>query len=85
MKLVASKKFEGELNKVAKGRSGLTVKVSNKLKMLLLDPKHPSLRLHKLTGTNNYSLSVDMSIRIIIHFSGEYIYLLRIGTHEDVY
>lgn len=85
MKLVASTKFEAELSKTAKGRPGISTKISKKLQMLLSNPKHPSLRLHKLAGTNNYSISVDMSIRIIVHFSGEFIYLLKIGTHEDVY
>ena len=85
MKLVASPRFEAELNKVAKGRSELSSKVTKKLQLLLSNPQHPSLRLHKLAGTNNYSISVDMSIRIVIHFTGEFIYLLRIGTHENVY
>ncbi len=85
MKLVASTKFEAELSKVAKGEPKISTKISKKLQMLLSNPRHPSLRLHKLAGANNYSVSVDMSIRIIVHFSGEFIYLLRIGTHEDVY
>lgn len=85
MKLVASTKFEAELNKTAKGRPEISTRVSKKLQMLLANPRHPSLRLHKLAGKDNYSVSVDMSIRIIVHFSGEFIYLLKIGTHEDVY
>lgn len=85
MKLVVSTRFESELKGVAKGRPEMAIKISKKLQILLSDPRHPSLRLHKLSGTNNYSVSVDMSIRVIVHFSGEFIYLLRIGTHENVY
>lgn len=46
---------------------------------------HPSFRLHKLIGQENYSISVDMKIRIIIHLDEDKIFLLRIGNHKQVY
>ncbi|MEK7592916.1 MAG: type II toxin-antitoxin system RelE/ParE family toxin [Patescibacteria group bacterium] len=49
------------------------------------NPSHPSLRLHKLSGQSVYSISVTMNIRIIIAFRGDDIYLLSVGSHEDVY
>lgn len=85
MKLVAFARFDADLHKVIKGKPEISTKISKKLQLLLIDPRHPSLRLNKLTGSSNYSVSVDMSIRVLVHFSGEFIYLLRIGTHDDVY
>lgn len=49
------------------------------------DLKHPSLRWHKLEGSRYYSISVDMSVRIIVAIDEDEIYLLRIGKHEEVY
>lgn len=85
MKLVVSSRFAADSNKIILGRAKLGNRISKTLKLLLENPEHPSLRLHKVSGTNNYSIYVDMSIRIILHIKGEFIYLLRIGSHDDVY
>lgn len=85
MRIIASKRFISELEKIGEGNTKLADKVSKKLKLLSQDFRHPSLRLHKLSGSNNYSASVDMSIRIIFQIDGEMIYLSRIGKHEEVY
>jgi len=59
------------------------------LRLLELNPTHPSLRLHKLKGRfkSKYSVSITMSYRIILSFSviGDEIILLDIGAHEGVY
>lgn len=59
------------------------------LKLLKLDPYHPSLRLHKLTGKLNelYSVSINIAYRISIDFiiQDEKIIPVDIGTHEEVY
>lgn len=85
MNVVPSKKFIGEAQKLLKKNPPYGVKLEKALYLLRTNCKHPSLRLHKLSGTENYSISVDKSIRIILHFDGEEIFLLRIGTHDDVY
>lgn len=85
MELVASKKFSGDLKDLISRNSLYSAKVEKKLLILLQNPKYPSLRLHKLSGSNNYSLSIDLSIRIILHFEGDKIFLLKIGKHEEVY
>ena len=84
MKLSATKTFQRDLNKLLKDKKN-KIKVKKTLSLLLQNVNHPSLRLHKLTGTANYSISVDTSVRIIIHFEKNIIHLLRIGSHQLVY
>lgn len=85
MRVVASKRFVSELEKIGLGNAKLAQKVTVKLKLLSQNPAHPSLRTHKLTGSGNYSISIDMSIRVLLQIEGDTIYLSRIGKHEDIY
>lgn len=85
MKLVICQRFDQDLKRLIKNNRQYQNKVRKTLKLLNINPVHPSLRLHKLGGQNNYSISVDMSVRIIIHFEEEMVFLLRIGRHEQVY
>ena len=49
------------------------------------DINHPSLRLHKLSGRNNWSVSVSKSYRIMINLDNGIIFCVKSGTHEEVY
>ena len=53
------------------------------------NPKHPSLRLHKLKGPLHQfqSVSINMQYRIMIDFivKDDVIYLLDIGEHDELY
>lgn len=59
------------------------------LALLMDDPHHPSLRLHKLQGKlgRYYSASISMSYRIILDLiiTDKEIILLDIGSHDEVY
>ncbi|KKU99461.1 MAG: hypothetical protein UY33_C0031G0001 [Candidatus Amesbacteria bacterium GW2011_GWA1_48_9] len=55
------------------------------MRLLLENPRHPSLRLHKYHGKEWWSVSVDMSIRVLVSFEADYIVVFHIGKHEDVY
>ncbi|MBI4235330.1 type II toxin-antitoxin system mRNA interferase toxin, RelE/StbE family [Candidatus Peregrinibacteria bacterium] len=59
------------------------------LKILCLNPKHPALRLHKLSGRliGLYSVSINISYRLIIHFiiKDKQIIPIDIGSHDEVY
>lgn len=59
------------------------------LKLLELNPNHPSLRLHKLQGklSDLYSVSINISYRISIYFliDKDKIVPVDIGSHDDVY
>jgi len=59
------------------------------LKLLEVNPNHPSLRLHKLHGKHSeiYSVSINITYRISIDFIVEkdQVIPIDIGTHDDVY
>jgi len=59
------------------------------LKLLELNPSHPSLRLHRLKGklSSVYSISINLSYRICIDFiiEEDRIILIDIGKHNHVY
>lgn len=58
------------------------------LKLLELNPTHPSLRLHKLQGklAELYSVSINISYRISLDFliKDNKIIPVDIGSHNDV-
>jgi proteic killer suppression protein len=59
------------------------------LKLLELDPFHPSLRLHKLRGPLQelHSASITMSYRITLELilQGREIIPIDVGSHDEVY
>ena len=59
------------------------------LKLLEINPNHPSLRLHKLHGKHSelYSVSINISYRICIDFiiNEDEIIPIDIGTHDEIY
>jgi mRNA-degrading endonuclease YafQ of YafQ-DinJ toxin-antitoxin module len=59
------------------------------LKLLEINPYHPSLRLHKLQGRmpDLHSVSINISYRISIFFiiEDDRIVPVDIGTHEEIY
>jgi mRNA-degrading endonuclease YafQ of YafQ-DinJ toxin-antitoxin module len=59
------------------------------LKILEINPYHPSLRLHKLQGrlTDLHSVSINITYRISIFFiiEDDRIVPVDIGTHEEIY
>jgi toxin HigB-1 len=59
------------------------------LKILEINPFHPSLRLHKLQGklSELYSVSINISYRMTIIFMVEddKIIPIDLGSHDEVY
>jgi len=59
------------------------------LKMLELDPFHPSLRLHKLKGrlSDLHSVSINIAYRISIELllNEKTIIPINVGSHDNVY
>lgn len=59
------------------------------LRILCVNPQHPSLRLHKLSGrlVGLCSISINISYRLIIYFAikNDHIIPVDIGTHDEVY
>lgn len=85
MELRFTQAFNREFKKITRGNVALKKRVIKQLQILLKNPKHPSLRLHKLEGIKYWSISISKSIRVLILFAKEAIYIYHIGKHEDVY
>lgn len=83
--IVLSKKFDKELKKSIRNNPKLWKKVGKTLRLMSNDIKHPSLKLHKLSGGNNWSVSVSKSYRLIFNIFEDKIMCIKFGTHEEVY
>lgn len=59
------------------------------LKILEINPHHPSLRLHQLKGKlkDLHSVSINISYRITLefYFSDKEIVLVNVGHHDEIY
>jgi mRNA-degrading endonuclease YafQ of YafQ-DinJ toxin-antitoxin module len=88
-KLVYDEKFVKKAAKLIKRDPSIKERIYKTLHILETDPHHPSLRLHKLKGNLSkfYSVSVTMKYRIIIDLviTDKEVYLIDIGSHEEVY
>ena len=83
--IILSSAFQRQLKKIVKQDPRLKEKIAKILKLLLQDINHSSLKLHKLSGENNWSVSVTRDLRIIIHWQNKQVFCLRIGSHNRVY
>lgn len=85
MRIIPTKQFVKQLNVLVRRNGKYHGRVAKALKLMDFDLKHPSLRFHKLKDTSEYSVSVDMKIRIILAVDEGTIRLLEIGNHDEVY
>ena len=88
-KVLETKKYHKKLLKFFKKHKDMIEKYKKVMFLLGSNPYHPSLRLHKLQGElkSYYSISLDLEYRIILDFIiiDNQIYLLDIGSHDEVY
>ena len=88
-KLIETKTYIKKLKKFLKKHPNMLKKYEKTIYLLESNPYHPSLRFHKLQGNLEefYSVSIDMSYRIIIDFViiEDKIFLIDIGEHDEVY
>ena len=89
MKLITTDTYERKAKKFFKKHPELIDKYKNTLSLLIENSEQSSLKLHKLKGNlkDFYSISLSFEFRIIllIELSKEAIYLVDIGTHDEVY
>ncbi|KKP47992.1 MAG: hypothetical protein UR39_C0002G0095 [Candidatus Woesebacteria bacterium GW2011_GWA1_33_30] len=83
-KLVFSNKFEKRLKKLTFSNKPLKFQAKKTVELIYSDIDHPSLRMHKLSN-QKWSVSVNKSIRMILKIHDNEIFILDIGTHNDVY
>jgi len=82
---VFSDRFKKDLRKLLRQNPQLKSKVYKQIERLIENPAHKSLRTHKLTGSESWSLSITMSIRLIFAIRNEKVLCTRIGRHDEVY
>lgn len=75
------------IKEITKKNPKLSKKVQKQLKFFSIDPKHPSLKTHKLKGglSARWSISIEGNIRMIYYFKGDEAVFFDIGTHDEVY
>jgi len=83
--LVLGPAFQRQLKKIIKKKPRLKNKIKRIFYLLQKNINHSSLKLHKLSGQSNWSVSVTDDIRIIFHLEGKQIFCLQIGSHDQVY
>ncbi len=88
MKAKFSPLIQKEIIKIAKKDKKLAHRIEKQIALFEEDPKHPSLRVHKLTGSmkNMWSISITMNIRMVyLLIEEDYALFVKIGTHNQVY
>jgi addiction module RelE/StbE family toxin len=91
--LIWSNTFLKAFRKLIKKQPHLQEEVERTLRLLLDDPFNPKLETHKLKGklSGTWACSVGYDLRIIFDFVREKgkkeddIFLIEIGTHDEVY
>lgn len=88
-RIIYTKSYNKRASKFIKKHPELLGQYEKTLKLLELNPKHPSLRLHELKGKLKglHSISINISYRITLELivSDKDIILIDVGPHEHVY
>jgi addiction module RelE/StbE family toxin len=66
----------------------LVRRIEKQIKLFESNPKHPSLRTHKLAGShsNQWSISISKGLRMVYLILGkDEAYFVDLGTHDEVY
>lgn len=87
MKITFSPEVVKYVNKIKKKNPQLLKKIDKHLRLFKENPKHPSLRTHKLQGdlSNTWSITIERNFRMIYYFSDNMIVFFLMGTHDEVY
>ena len=88
-RLIYTNSYIKRASKFIKKHPELISQYGKTLKLLEIDPNHPSLRLHLLKGRLKglSSISINISYRITLEFfvTEKEIILVNVGHHEEVY
>lgn len=90
--LIWSNTFIRALKRVMRRRPDFRQDIENTLRLLAQDPFAPRLETHKLKGklSGSWACSTGYDLRIIFDFvkkekQEDNIFLIEIGTHDEVY
>lgn len=88
-KLIFTEQYEKCLRKFIKKHPELLSQYEKTIRLLEVNPNHPSLRLHRLSGklSDLHSVSINISYRITIELilTENEIIPVQIGSHDEVY
>ena len=87
MQIRLDAKLKAELVEISIRDIKLSRRIQKQLTLFAINPKHKSLRVHKLSGEleSMWSISITKSVRMSYLKSGEEVYFFDIGTHDEVY
>jgi mRNA interferase RelE/StbE len=60
----------------------IRAQVDKQLTLLLEDPRHPSLSLKKLKGTEIFEIRITKGYRLTLSYAEQVLELRRVGTHD---
>lgn len=88
MHVLFDKDLLKKIGEIKRKNAKLYKRIEKQLTLFEKNPKHHSLRIHKLAGNlrNSWSISLDRSYRMVYRvttFGDAYFY--AIGTHSEVY
>ena len=52
------------------------------MEYLIRNPRHPSLRIKKLRGTDKFEIRVSKGYRLTFRYADDVLELRRVGTHD---
>ncbi len=88
-RLIYTTSYLKRATKFARRHPDLLNQYEKTLKLLELNPLHPSLRLHRLSGSLSdlHSISINIGYRITLEFlvEDDKIVLVNVGSHDEVY
>ena len=87
MEISFRKKTTRKLKQIKGKQPALYKKIQKQLRLFKLNPKHPSLRTHKLKGNlaNTWSISIEDDVRMIYSVENHEAIFIDLGTHDEVY
>ncbi|OGD70434.1 hypothetical protein A3A84_03760 [Candidatus Collierbacteria bacterium RIFCSPLOWO2_01_FULL_50_23] len=82
-----SLKFVRKLRDIKHKNKDLGESIRKQLKLFKANPKHQSLRLHKLRGNlkDVWSISVNKSFRLLYTENAGSYYFFDLGFHSEIY
>jgi len=88
-KIIFTERYDKRIRKFIKKHPELLSQYEKTIRLLEVNPHHPSLRLHRLTGklSDLHSVSINISYRITLELiiTEKEIIPIEIGSHYEVY
>jgi mRNA interferase YafQ len=84
LRVTASSRFLRKAKKLREPRASL---LRAAVRRFAADPQDPLLRTHKLKGelADYWSFSVDDDLRVLFRWDGDDVFLVNLGSHDQVY